>query len=179
MLTGLSAGRTAASIALALAVEAAFAAPSWAQCDRTGPSAPSPARYEIWGSEVSDPQTGLVWQRCSVGQHWMDGVGCEGSPANATWSDAMRMANGVWRVPSKDELLSLISATCQGPRADAEVFPITTVAMYWTSTEMSSSYAWYVSLSDGSAFAYDRNKAFAVRLVRGGKASASGVSSRR
>lgn len=166
-------------IALFLVGGAGLSAPTWAQCAPAGANGTPASRYEIRGDEVADKLTGLTWQRCGVGQHWADATGCAGAPVKANWSDATRMADGVWRLPSKDELLTLISPTCQGPRADTSVFPVAGGAIYWTSTDMNPAYAWYVSLSDGSAFAFSRDMAFAVRLVRGGNSSVSRTDQRR
>ena len=160
-------------IALFLVGGTGLSAPTWAQCMPAASNNPAAPRYEIKGGEVVDRQTGLVWQRCGVGQHWTDATGCEGAPVKANWSDAKRAGDGVWRLPSKDELLTLISPTCQGPQVDRAAFPIAGGAIYWTGTEMNSAYAWYVSLSDGSTFAFSRDAAFAVRLVRGGGSSVS------
>jgi hypothetical protein len=50
-------------------------------------------RYQIIegsnGSEVKDIKTGLIWQRCSVGQMWANNQ-CYGTPQSYTWSEALQ-----------------------------------------------------------------------------------------
>lgn len=57
---------------------------AWAQvCNMSVPLSAPDSRYEILakGSEVRDRRTGLIWQRCLLGQQW-DGKACAGSPGN-------------------------------------------------------------------------------------------------
>ncbi len=64
-----------------------------------------------------DPQTGLIWMRCSIGQEW-NGSTCIGTPIEFNWKDANayfelfneQVAFGGkrdWRLPSIDELSTL------------------------------------------------------------------------
>lgn len=34
-----------------------------------------------------DPDTGLIWMRCSIGQEWT-GLNCTGTPVELNWQDA-------------------------------------------------------------------------------------------
>ena len=63
---------------------------------------------------VIDPRTQLVWKRCSEGQAW-NGTACTGQPTKMSWFDAMQAAKDSrflgkndWRLPSKDELSSVV-----------------------------------------------------------------------
>ena len=89
---------------------------SYAVCDpNITPTAPN-NRYELVnnGIEVKDLQTGLIWQRCSLGQTW-SGTTCTGTATTYNWINALRttvnMGNG-WRVPNIKELASLVEQTC-------------------------------------------------------------------
>lgn len=64
-----------------------------------------------------DPKTGLIWDRCSVGQTW-DGTTCTGEALRLNWKDAKeyvaRFANEQakggytdWRLPTIQELSSI------------------------------------------------------------------------
>ncbi len=116
---------------------------------------------------VIDRQTGLMWMTCSVGQNWT-GKGCSGEAEEFLWSEALdvakdtRYANyGDWRLPTRDELHSIVHCpngrldyqlTSKGdmkvidgvqqngkclnrfsnPTIDKAVFPNTSGGLYWS-----------------------------------------------
>lgn len=151
---------------------------AWAACDTTTPSRTPTSRYLVNGGEAYDKTTDLTWSRCSVGQRWREGAGCVGTVRTMSWSDAMKMASGKWRIPTKDELWSLDSRTCKSPTINQEVFPGLDFhsLIYWTSTD-------YIHPSGVGArgdYVVDFGVApdaypdpighrYAVRLVRGGR----------
>lgn len=49
--------------------------------------AQTPATTLMASGQWQDPETGLVWMRCSLGQQW-DGAGCRGKPLALSWFDA-------------------------------------------------------------------------------------------
>ena len=59
-------------VLLGCAMGAALSASAWAACDPQRNPIPA-SRYATSGAEVTDKETGLVWQRCSVGQTWQEG----------------------------------------------------------------------------------------------------------
>ena len=80
---------------------------------------------------VIDLKTGLEWMRCSVGQRW-NGKNCIGEPVPLNHDDmeiVIKIANEQlgdgWRLPSKDELLSLVCQSCGIPTINQEIFPNT------------------------------------------------------
>ncbi|WP_455210348.1 Lcl domain-containing protein [Kaarinaea lacus] len=76
-----------------------------------------------------------------------------------------------WRLPTRDELLTLVDTKATYPRAtiDIDAFPNAANSYYWTSTvyEFDPNMAWFVYF--GSGYDYYEYKTFAshVRLVRG------------
>jgi hypothetical protein len=133
--------------------------------------------YVIKGGEVYDKKTGLTWQRCSEGQHWRaDATGCVGIVKVYTFDDAQQLATGEWRVPTKEELLTLVDQNkAQRPRIDEVAFPDMdkSILWYWTSTHGVSG-GWGVDFGDGHLDNYYdgyflRSATVAVRLVRGGQ----------
>jgi hypothetical protein len=127
-------------------------------------------RYQILaqGAEVKDTNTGLVWQRCSVGQAWTGGT-CSGSAKEFNFSQAQALAGGGWRVPNKDELISLVVRQRHADLAiDAEAFPATPSWSFWTSTPDAddSNYAWHVNFYDRNASSSYLYLKLHVRLVR-------------
>ena len=74
-----------------------------------------------------------------------------------------------WRLPTREELLSIVDLTKHDPAVDKERFPDTQSAPYWTSTlcAWASSYAWIVNFYYGYASYYHRGDGYAlVRAVR-------------
>jgi hypothetical protein len=159
----------AARLALAslIALNALAMKPLWAACDPPQSSTATSARYDIKGSEVLDRLTHLTWQRCSVGQHWKEDLGCVGVIRQMSWQDAMSREAGGWRLPTIDELKTLIAAGCSDPAINEQAFPDMELykLWYWTSTDTGSS-VWYVAFGTGTVHNADRTDLNAVRLVR-------------
>ena len=154
----------------------ALSTTNYAACNsaitRTAPD----SRYQLLNSdtEVKDTQTGLIWQRCSLGQTWSDTSSCTGTATTYNWTNALQtaknMGNG-WRVPNIKELDSLIEQACYSPSINETYFPNTQSNWYWSSSPVAnrSSYAWVVYFSygyfgNGSQYGYAY-----VRLVRSGQ----------
>jgi serine/threonine protein kinase len=145
------------------------------------------------GSLARDPKTGLVWQRCSVGQKW-DGSTCSGVAKKFTFADAQKLASNGWRVPTVRELASLIYCSsgktkgrdspkdsdepfdkqCESdyerkrPTIRAAAFPQTPDKQYWTSWLYvdNSAFAWIVDFYNGYLYNGGRHHSLYVRLVR-------------
>jgi hypothetical protein len=152
-----------ASIAIVLTSASA----SWATCRPT-------SWLTINGGEVYDKNTNLTWARCSVGQRWQDGAGCIGAVKTFTFAEAQKQANGAWRVPTRDELESLIDQSCSPAKINDQAFPEMdpTMLAYWSSTPNTrdDSLAYFVNFYDGTVDngGYYREGMGAVRLVRSG-----------
>ncbi len=142
-----------------------------AACDPHQNASTPTSRYTIHNGEVYDQLTHLTWQRCSVGQHWRAELGCVGVIRQMTWGQAMSQAVGGWRLPTVDELKSLIASNCSNPAINEEVFPDMELykLWYWSSTDTGSS-VWYVAFGSGSVHNADRTDLNAVRLVRSAEA---------
>jgi len=137
-----------------------------AACDGGARAEPS-ARYDIRGATVLDSDTGLVWQRCSVGQEWREGRGCIGVIRQMAWDEALQHASDGWRLPTHDELLSLVVAGCRDPAIDETLFPDMELPKlwYWTSTAEGAA-VWFVAFGGGTARIANRTDLNSVRLVR-------------
>lgn len=142
---------------------------AWAACDDSRKPIPT-SRYEMKGAEVLDKETGLTWQRCSVGQTWQEGQGCTGAVEQFDWKDARRQAGRGWRLPTREELSTLISRACS-PSINPEAFPgVDPVNLwYWSSTQTDRDLAWLVQFGGGATFNGYQSSANPVRLVRDGK----------
>jgi hypothetical protein len=130
------------------------------------------SRYVIEGSEVYDAKTKLTWARCSVGQEWKDDH-CWGTIGRFTFEEAQHQGGNGWRVPTKDELFTLVDPDKKSfPTIDTKAFPDMDVLFrwYWSSTASGDSTAWYVDFTDGFTSGFiDSSTPFSVRLVRGPK----------
>ena len=76
-----------------------------------------------------------------------------------------------WRLPTADELMTLVSFGGVTPKIDGSYFPNTSGNPYWTSTPSASvtTWAWSVSMSDGSASrSAQKQTPLRIRLVRSG-----------
>lgn len=123
-------------------------------------------RYSANGNEITDTETGLVWQQCSLGQ---SGNSCSGTANTYTWQEALQVASAPWRLPNVNELRSIVEEKCYAAAVNSTVFPNTRVK-YWTSSPSVrySGKAWQVDFADGEAWANDMYYNYYVRLVRDG-----------
>ncbi len=121
------------------------------------------------GKEVTDNNTGLVWRRCSEGQTW-NGTTCTGSARQYTYEQALARAQTQtgWRLPSKEELSSIVDSSRNHLAIDTAAFPGTVAGAYWTSSPYTGNagsalgVGLYFNDIDGDA----RGVAVYVRLVR-------------
>lgn len=125
---------------------------------------------------VTDTDTGLVWQRCSAGQN--DDTTCTGTASTHTWQTALNYCNGLnlagkaWRLPSIEELKSILDKGRANPPIDTAFFPATKTGFYWTSTTYASfiTSAWVVYYgsfagSGSAAYALKTSNLHYVRCV--------------
>ncbi|CCE23798.1 protein kinase domain-containing protein [Methylotuvimicrobium alcaliphilum] len=143
---------------------------------------------------VTDMTTGLQWMRCSLGQVWQN-QGCMGKAKKYKYDEAIEAARQTvfagyrdWRVPTIDELKTLIYCStdspktwndtgnvCEGkhqkPTIHPDAFPNTTSWVFWSSSPYAyhSNGAWLVHFCNGSVGFNLKTLNYHVRLVRGGQ----------
>lgn len=121
---------------------------------------------------ITDLATGLMWKKCLEGQQ---GVGCYGKPELYSWELAQQHASMVrsgrfsgysdWRLPTVNELKTLVEQQCTEPAINLQVFPRMLPAGLWTATA-STPNAWSVDFSKGRVFQSLQQGGKYVRLVR-------------
>jgi hypothetical protein len=120
---------------------------------------------------VTDTSTNLRWQKCSRGQN--NDATCTGTATTATWQQALQYCNGLtlasksWRLPSFNELKSLVKFSVYNPAIDTVKFPATVSGDYWSATTyaVNTAYAWLVYFNYGSAYNYNKTSNYYVRCV--------------
>lgn len=117
-------------------------------------------------------KTGLMWKRCIEGTK---GSGCKGEPKKMFWYDMVKEYKSPrfagmsgWRIPTVDEIKSIIEKKCKGPALNIEVFPDKSTFANWTSTEIEGGggKAWQMYVTSGVAIKANKAVRSALRLVR-------------
>ncbi len=115
---------------------------------------------------IKDVHTGLIWEN----QH---------SDSEMTWKEAMNFAQSLceqnylghsdWRLPSREELRSIVRYDDQIPAVDTNIFPHTLPAFYWTSEQhkAETDNAWGFYFAYGCSYAAPKEKPAHVRFVCG------------
>lgn len=137
---------------------------------------------------ITDNNTGLIWQKCSMGQandascsgtttayNWYQASGTYDATYNATTENLcgyLALAGGGWRLPTKKEMINIVdySITVPWTALVQTYFPSTAVDYYWSSTTRADNtdHAWLVAFFRGDAYPSPKDGNRSVRCVRGG-----------
>lgn len=167
------------TILVTLMLAMTCAASTFAQTCKTGSilaSTPTNRFTDNADGTVTDTTTNLTWKRCSEGQTW-NGTTCTGSAIGLPWDSALHEVTFVvfagasnWRLPNKNELVSLVERQCFNPAINMSIFPATPASYYWSSSPYGNSdKAWQVEFDDGRDNFGGKTGYNYVRLVRGGE----------
>jgi hypothetical protein len=153
-----------ALVGLQPALARAACAPGQAQAHPT-------RQYVLKGGTAFDTKTRLTWQRCSAGQHWQDGKGCVGMVQGLTLLQAELLENDGWRLPTIEELETLVAPNCTHPAINQEVFPGMDVQSlyYWSRTSPRDGELDYLNFATGTVSSDSDEEPYSVRLVRSGR----------
>lgn len=161
---------------------------TYAQTCRTVniPATTPDSRFELisGGAEVKDMVTGLIWQRCSIGQTW-DGNTCTGTATTHTWQQALTVAKNLgngYRLPNIKELKSIVERQCYEPSINLNIFPnipkkteqigsnkpFVSWGQYWTSSPYDNGKitSWTITFSGGNVNSSLKYIGYHVRAVR-------------
>ncbi|TFG37711.1 MAG: DUF1566 domain-containing protein, partial [Desulfobacterales bacterium] len=132
---------------------------------------------------VTDTASGLMWQKCSMGQTWNAASnGCDGSASAANWQNALWQSENLslaghsdWRLPNRNELQFLQDYSRYNPAIDTTSFPATMSSFYWSSTTYASytGSAWVVDFDYGGVYGDGKSRSYYVRAVRAGQTGGS------
>jgi uncharacterized protein DUF1566 len=123
-------------------------------------------RFTVTGDVVQDNVTGLTWTRKNVSEKRLNR-----SDAKAACAAARVGGFEDWRLPTIQELLTLVDYSRASPAIDTSAFECES-NWYWTATPYASSPAdgaWVVGFSYGSSGAYNQYNELCVRAVRPGQ----------
>jgi len=128
------------------------------------------------GQQVTDASNGLIWRRCAEGMKWSGGR-CAGKPLKYSFTAAKATAGAAsgdgksWRVPTREELRSLVNARAKKkPKIDVEAFPNTPSQSFWAMRAGSDDNlnAWLINFGNGKLYGNTGQAKFPLRLVRTG-----------
>ncbi|MBF0495742.1 MAG: caspase family protein [Deltaproteobacteria bacterium] len=111
---------------------------------------------------VTDRKTGLIWLKnanCFGSEKWAASLDSAKTLAGGRCGLTDGSVAGDWRLPSKDELLSLIDTGRKNPALPADhLFFGVQSGSYWSSTTYTyySDGAWIVDMYDGGVGSYDK-----------------------
>lgn len=123
---------------------------------------------------VKDNATGLVWQKCSMGQN--QDAACTGTETQVNWDGAVGYCTGLglasktWRLPNINELKTIVDTTqASGAAINTTAFPGTVASGYWSSTTYAptTSVAWLVAFNNGYVGNSIKTNPYYVRCVSG------------
>ena len=139
------------------------------------PTTPTSDFIDNQDGTVTHKTTGLIWQRCALGQTWT-GTTCSGTAGTYTYDAAVALKRSFaghsdWRLPNIAELHTIVERENVDPAINTDMFPNTPNAWYWSSSPVASNsgYAWIVGFGNGYGAWDSKNGNYYVRLVRSGQ----------
>jgi hypothetical protein len=114
---------------------------------------------------ISDTHTGLMWQK-------------DDFQNPLTWEEAITQFNDLvlanhtdWRMPTREELRSIVDYSRITPSIFVNEFPNTVLGNYWTSTAhpFQENHVWCIHFYNGNDNYQSKNNAYFSRAVRGGQ----------
>jgi len=113
---------------------------------------------------VTDTNSRLMWEQ--------SGLTATSWPGALSYCESLNLGGySDWRLPDRNELLSLVDHTRYTPAIDITFFPDTQAFGYWSSTTVAvfPNSAWYVGFYGGYVLYGVNSYSFYVRAVRGGQ----------
>ncbi|MEY2633707.1 MAG: hypothetical protein RIR00_2361 [Pseudomonadota bacterium] len=124
---------------------------------------------------VTHLTSGLMWQRCPLGQNW-DGQTCSGTASSFADTQLAGISSSLgghsdWRLPEIDELLSLQDFTGLNNR-NPDLFPGCNICEFWSATpDINHPSSRWIHANWGDYMLGSQDSRLQVRLVRAPRAS--------
>jgi hypothetical protein len=121
---------------------------------------------------ITESETGFRWQKCVWGQNAQS---CSGTATASTYTNAQNYCSSlhlgarVWRVPTLQELNTLVDLGTSSPSLKTDFFPATPNSGFWTSTAYSrdATQNWIISFDTGSHTTSSKTSNNFVRCITG------------
>jgi hypothetical protein len=147
-------------------------------CDTSKQESSPASRFIDQGNgAIKDTQTSKLWLRCAVGMKW-SGRSCEEKTTTHTYFEALAQVERInkqayaqrsnWRLPTRDELTSIVEQRCFNPAINLDVFPYSPQSGFWTSTEnagLTSTRIEIVHFLNGDTYIANKNQLWRLRLI--------------
>jgi hypothetical protein len=117
---------------------------------------------------ITDSASGLVWEKST-------GASAVTLAKAKSYCEKLSLGGkNDWRLPTRNEMQSIVDYTRFNPAIDTAYFPDTVSSEYWTSTKVASDYAggdlwWFVGFRDGDISSFSSVDELSVRAVRAGQ----------
>jgi hypothetical protein len=120
-----------------------------------------PGRYTLGPNTVYDNLTRLTWEGDG-------GTSLMSFPMALAYCGSLGAADAGWRLPTVQELQTLVDVRAYMPAIDTSAFPGTAIFYYWTSTVVAAAPTqhWLVSFSNGNSGPSGPQTSNNVRCVR-------------
>jgi hypothetical protein len=87
---------------------------------------------------VTHTKTGLMWQRCVIGQTWT-GAMCDGSPSTMNYETAIKQTSTLgnyndWRLPTLNELKTIVEYKSYSRANNTTIFPNAQSVGFWSAS---------------------------------------------
>lgn len=148
------------------------------KCDSGKPATAPLNHFKVSadGTTITNIKSQQTWLRCSLGMTWTEN-GCEGNSLTYSLAAAEAAVDDLnthqvagrttWRLPTVEELNTIVEQRCFQPAINLEVFPSSPESGFWSSTVAAgiNARAWVVHFLHGQRYIANTQQSWRVRPV--------------